>query len=251
MAAIRIIPRLDIKAPNLVKGIRLEGLRKLGSPKDFAKRYFEGGADEILYQDIVASLYERNSLENLVYETVQDVFVPISVGGGLRTTDDIQKLLRSGADKISVNTAATKDPSFIGQAAQVFGSQCITVAVETIRQPNGHWLAFTDNGREHTGRDALDWALQAVEAGAGELLLTSVDKEGTGGGFDCEFIRQVVDGVGVPVIAHGGAGSLDHILEVADCGVDGIAVAQLLHYDKMTIATIKAALLQAGFEVRP
>lgn len=246
----RIIPRLDIKAPNLVKGIRLEGLRIVGNPKDFAKRYFEEGADEIYYQDIVASLYNRNTLDNLVTETAKEVFIPLTVGGGLRTLDDIQKILRSGADKVCLNTAAVKNPQLIAEGAKKFGSQCIIVAIETIRQKNGSWKAFTDNGREHSRWDAYDWVMRAVELGAGEILLTSVDHEGRKQGFDLEFIEKIARQIPVPVVAHGGAGSLQHIIEAAKLGVDGLALAHVLHYKIHTIQEIKTALSNAGFEVR-
>jgi cyclase len=247
---LRIIPRLDIKAPNLVKGIRLEGLRVIGDPAEFAERYFRQGADEIIYQDIVASLYGRSSIVDLVRATAEQIFVPLTVGGGIRSQSDIQQLLRAGADKVCINTAAVQRPEFISEAARSFGSQCITVAVETIRQRDGSWKAFTDNGREHTGLDAYDWAKRAVELGAGELLLTSVDKEGTGKGFDLDFVKRLARSVGVPVVAHGGAGSVDDLQAVADTGVDGIAVASLLHYEKTTVAEMKAGLAASGVAVR-
>lgn len=247
---LRIIPRLDIKAPNLVKGIRLEGLRVLGKPSDFARRYFEQEADELLYQDIVASLYQRNSIEELVSETADQLLIPLTVGGGIRSLKDVQKILRAGADKVCINTQAVARPEFINESARVFGSQCIVVAVETIRQSDGSWKAFTDNGREHANLDAYEWALRAVEEGAGELLLTSVDHEGRFQGFDLEFIARLAKEVPVPVVAHGGAGSLEDILKVAELGVDGIAIAGLLHYKKITIPEIKNYLNNHGIEVR-
>jgi len=246
----RVIPRLDIKAPNLVKGIRLEGLRKLGNPAQFAERYYEEGADELIYQDIVASLYERNGIEGLIRETAERIFIPLTVGGGIRTLDDIQSILRAGADKICINTAALKNPAFITQASERFGRQCIVVAIEAIRQSDGVWKAFSDNGREHTGRDAVEWAMQAVELGAGELLVTSVDREGTGSGFELDLLRRLAMEVPVPVIAHGGAGNVDDIVKVSRLGVDGVAVASLLHYGRSTIAEIKRVLADAGTEVR-
>lgn len=247
---LRLIPRLDIKAPNLVKGIRLEGLRVIGDPAEHAVRYFEQGADELMYQDIVASLYERNSLADLVRKTAERIFIPLTVGGGIRTTADIQNLLRAGADKVCINTAAVKRPAFITEAATTFGSQCVVVAIETIRQNDGHWEAFTDNGREHTGLDAYDWARRAVDLGAGELLLTSVDREGTKKGFDLEFIQRLATSVGVPVIAHGGPGTPAHLVEAAKLGVDGVAVASLLHYKQATVDELKNHLASAGIAVR-
>jgi cyclase len=247
---LRVIPRLDIKAPNLVKGVRLEGLRVMGQPAEFAARYFEQGADELYYQDIVASLYQRNTINELIRATAERVFVPLTVGGGVRSIDDIRALLRSGADKVCINTAAVLRPELIREAARTFGTQCIVVAIETIRQKTGYWEAFTDNGREHTGLDAYDWARRAVDLGAGELLLTSVDHEGTRRGFDLEFIQKLARQVPVPVVAHGGAGCMAHLIEVARLGVDGIAVASLLHYGQHTVAELKQGLSAAGMEVR-
>ena len=248
--ALRIIPRLDIKAPNLVKGIRLEGLRVIGNPAEYAKDYFDGGADEIIYQDIVASLYNRSSIAELVLNTAKEVFVPLTVGGGIRSLADIQLLLRAGADKVCINTAVVGRPEFIEEAGRVFGKQCIAVAVETIRQTDGSWKVFTDNGREHTGLDALEWVGKCVEKGVGELVLTSVDREGRMKGFDIEFISKLARQVPVPVVAHGGAGSLEDILECARLGVDGIALASVLHYKKLTVGDIKHYLLSNGIEVR-
>ncbi|MCS6969622.1 MAG: imidazole glycerol phosphate synthase cyclase subunit [Planctomycetota bacterium] len=247
---LRLIARLDIKAPNLVKGVRLEGLRVIGDPAEHAARYTAEGIDEIHYQDIVASLYQRNSIVDLVRATAERVFVPLTVGGGIRTIEDIRTLLRAGADKVCINTAAVRRPDFIREAATTFGSQCIVVAIEAIRQKSGRWEAFTDNGREHTGLDAYDWARRAVELGAGEILLTSVDREGTARGMDLEFIRSVGQGLPVPVVAHGGVGCPQHAVEAADLGVDGIAVAHVLHYRRHTIAELKAALAAAGHTVR-
>ena len=247
---LRIIPRLDIKAPNLVKGIRLEGLRVIGDPADHAQRYYEQGADELMYQDIVASLYGRNSLIDLVRKTAERIFIPLTVGGGIRSIADIQALLRAGADKVCLNTAAVARPELITEAASTFGSQCVVIAIETIRQPNGTWKAFTDNGREHTGLDAYDWARRAVDLGAGELLLTSVDHEGTKQGFDLDFNKRLATTVGVPVVAHGGAGSAAHVAEVANLGVDGVAIASVLHYHQTTVGELKKSLAGSGVEVR-
>lgn len=233
-----------------MKGIRLEGLRVLGKPAEFAARYFEQGADELYYQDIVASLYNRSSILDLVRSAAEHIFVPLTVGGGMRTKEDIRSALRAGADKVCMNTAAIGNPGLIAEAAQIFGTQCVVVAVEAIRQSDGRWKAFTDNGREHTGLDARDWALRAAELGAGELLLTSVDREGTQKGFDLDFIASIASQVNVPVVAHGGAGSVQDIVEVAKLGVDGVAVASVLHYNKLTIAQIKQGLAAAGIKVR-
>jgi cyclase len=228
---IRLIPRLDIKGPNLVKGIRLEGLRVLGDPDIFAKYYYNQGADELFYMDVVASLYERNSLKDMISRVAGDVFIPITVGGGLRNLNDIKAALDSGADKVSLNTAVIRNPKLITEAAHKFGSSTVVVSIEAIRQQDGKYLCFVDNGREHTGVEAIQWAKQAVEMGAGEIVITSVDREGTGEGFDVELVKSVVDSVNVPVVAHGGAGSVDDIKElIQSTNVNGIAVASIFHY---------------------
>lgn len=247
---LRIIARLDVKGPNLVKGIHLEGLRVIGDPHAHALRYYEQGADELVYVDIVASLYGRNNLVDVVERTARDVFIPITVGGGVRTIEDVQRLLRAGADKVAVNTAAVRNPPFISEAARAFGSQCVVVNIEAIRQPTGAWEAFTDNGRERTGLDAVAWALRATELGAGELLVTSVDREGTRKGFDLELTRRIADAVPIPVIASGGAGSVGDIVDVIRDGrADAVAVASLLHYRVETPDSIKRGLAAMGISV--
>ncbi len=231
MKNIRIIPRLDIKGPNLVKGIHLEGLRVLGRPEDFAKHYYEAGADELIFQDVVASLYERNSLHDIISRTAKDIFIPLTVGGGLRTIDDIKLVLRAGADKVSINTAAVKNPEFIKEASLKFGSSTIVVAIEAIKQANGKYFAFTDNGREYTGLEVVNWAKQVEELGAGEIIITSVDKEGTGEGYDIELIKQVSEAVNIPVIAHGGASDPENFKNAITLGAaDALAIASILHY---------------------
>ncbi len=229
---IRIIPRLDIKGPNLVKGIHLEGLRVLGKPENFACHYYQMGADELIFQDVVASLYNRNSLHEIISRTAQEVFIPLTVGGGLRSLDDIRKVLRSGADKVSLNTAALKNPLLIRQASEKFGSSTIVIAIEAVKQPDGRYLAYTDNGREYTGVEVLPWAKRVEDLGAGEILLTSVNREGTGTGFDVDLIRSVADALSIPVIAHGGAGKKEHIMEVIRDGhVSAVAFSSILHYN--------------------
>lgn len=247
----RIIARLDIKAPNLIKGIRLEGLRKLGDPNEFARRYYEMGVDELLYMDIVASLYERNSLTDVVQYTAQNIFIPFTVGGGLRSIDDIAAVLRAGADKVAINTAATRRPKLITEAARRFGSQCVVLSIEAKRRANGEgWEAYTDNGREHTGRDAVAWAREAVALGAGEILLTSVDREGTRQGMDTQLIEAIGSEVNVPVIASGGVGTPAHIVEAIQQGADAVAVADMLHYDRHNLADIHRTMRDAGISVR-
>lgn len=232
MKNIRIIPRLDIKGPNLVKGIHLEGLRVLGKPEDFARYYYECGADELIYIDVVASLYNRNSLLHIVERTAQEIFIPLAVGGGLRTIDDMRTVLRAGADKVALNTAVIKNPELIKEAATTFGSSTIIVSIEAIKQPNGAYLAYTDNGREYTGIDVFEWAKKAAELGAGEILLTSVDREGTGDGYDINLTKKVSESVSIPVIACGGAGKISDVADVIIEGIaDAVSLASVLHYD--------------------
>ena len=251
MPAARVIARLDVKAPNLVKGIRLEGLRVMGDPRTFARRYYDQGADEILYVDIVASLYGRNSLLDLVRRTAEDVFVPMTVAGGIRSVEDVREALRSGADKVAINTAAVRDPELIRRVAEAFGSQCMVVDIQTKRTGPGQWEAYTDNGRERTGLDALEWAERAVALGAGELLITSVDREGTQRGMELDFLARVTRAVAVPVIACGGVGSPEHVRQAfADAAVDAVAVASILHYGKFSIGEIKAHLAAGEVAVR-
>lgn len=251
MASVRVIPRLDIKGPNLVKGIHLEGLRKLGAPADFAARYYAQGADELIYMDIVASLYGRNSLNEIIERSARQIFVPLTVGGGVRSVEDFKALLRCGADKIAVNTAAVKDPSILTAAARAFGSQCVVLSIEAKKQNDGRWEAYTDNGRERTGLDAVEWAKKGESLGAGEILLTSVDREGTRRGFDLDLLASVSGSVNIPVIASGGAGAPEHFREAVEAGrADAVCAAYVLHYEEMTVGSIKEALKSAGREVR-
>ena len=246
----RVIARLDIKGPNLVKGIHLEGLRVMGDPGEHATRYYEGGADELIYIDIVASLYERNNLTEVVEKTAAHLFVPLTVGGGIRKIDDITQLLRVGADKVAINTAAIRNPDLIREASRTFGSQCIVVSIEAKRRPgNNGWEAYTDNGREKTGLDVIEWSKRAVELGAGELLITSVDKEGTKKGFDLELVEKLA-ALPIPVIACGGAGSIDHVYQAIEKGADAVAVASLLHYKMETVSSLKTRLRNRGIDVR-
>lgn len=228
---IRIIPRLDIKGPNLVKGIHLEGLRVLGKPESFARYYYESGADELVYMDVVASLYNRNSLHEIIERTAREICIPLTVGGGLRTIEDMRAVLRAGADKVSLNTAAVKNPGIIREAARKFGSSTVVISIEAIKQPDGSYMAYTDNGREHTGLEVNAWAKEVGVLGAGEILLTSVDREGTGLGFDTELTEMVSESVSIPVIACGGAGKPEDIKEVIVEGkADAVCVASMLHY---------------------
>ena len=231
MKTIRIIPRLDIKGPNLVKGIHLEGLRVLGNPNNFAKYYYENGADELLYSDVVASLFERNSLSEVISSTAKEIFIPITVAGGIRTLEDIKNILRAGADKVSLNTAVIKNPDLIEKASRMFGSSTIVVTIEAIKESEGRYLAYTDNGRERTGIEVVEWAKKVESLGAGEIIITSVDKEGTGEGFDIDLTRMVSEAVSIPVIAHGGAGTPQDVVDVVKKGkADAVSLASILHY---------------------
>lgn len=251
MSNLRIIPRLDIKGPNLIKGIRLEGLRVMGDPHSFAVRYYEAGADELIYMDVVASLYGRNNLSDIISRAADQVFIPITVGGGIRSVDDARHILRSGADKVAVNTAAIARPELISDIAHRFGSQAMVLSIEAKMITPVSWEVYTDNGRERTGLDVVDWAARAVALGAGEILLTSVDREGTRKGFEIDLIRLVREAVSVPVIASGGMGSLDHFVEAArDGGADAVSMADVLHYDRLSVAEIRAAALNVGLTVR-
>lgn len=234
MSNIRIIPRLDIKGPNLVKGIHLEGLRVLGKPERFARFYYENGADELIYMDVVASLYDRNSLLDIVKKTSREIFIPLTVGGGLRSLDDIRDILRAGADKVSLNTAVTANPELIHKASRKFGSSTIVVSVEAIKKTDGTYEAYTDNGRQPTGLDAIEWALRAAELGAGEIMLTSINREGTGQGFDLNLTKTIAGAVSIPVIACGGAGQISDIADVIETGqADAVSMASILHYNSI------------------
>lgn len=251
MRSVRLIARLDIKGPNLIKGIHLEGLRVLGSPNEYAKRYYEQGADELIYMDIVASLYGRSSLGDIVQQAAQDVFVPMTVGGGIRSVDDATQLLRCGADKVALNTAAVANPALITDIARRFGSQCVVLSIEAKQIGRDKWEAYTDNGREKTGLDVVEWARRGVALGAGELLLTSVDREGTRRGFDVELVRAVTREVAVPVIASGGAGKPEDVTAAAQQGeADAVAMADILHYGRSTIGEIRRVVRAAGIETR-
>lgn len=251
MSRVRLIARLDIKGPNLIKGIHLEGLRVIGDPGAYAKRYYEEGIDELLYMDTVASLYGRNNLTEIVTSAARHIFVPMTVGGGVRTVDDAKTLLRAGADKIAINTAATKQPELIQDLARRFGSQCVVLSIEAKRTQPGRWEVYTDNGREKTGLDAVEWAQRCESLGAGEILLTSVDREGTRQGYDVDLIRAVAPAVDVPVIASGGMGRIEHIEQAVRSGASAVAMADVLHYKRLSVVDIRAHARQQGIDVRP
>jgi len=248
---IRLIARLDIKGPNLIKGIHLEGLRVVGDPQEYARRYYEAGADELVYMDIVASLYGRNNLTEIVKRAAQDIFIPMTVGGGVRSVDDAKQLLRAGADKIAVNTAAIARPELITGISRRFGSQCMVLSIEAKQVGENKWEAYTDNGRERTGVDVVEWAIKGCELGAGEILLTSVDREGARKGFDVALVRAVATAVPIPVIASGGMGTTEHLVEVIKIGeADAVAMADVLHYNRISMSQIREAAIAAHIPVR-
>ncbi|WP_340302379.1 imidazole glycerol phosphate synthase subunit HisF [Roseobacter sp. HKCCD7870] len=247
----RLISRLDIKGDNVIKGIHLEGLRVIGAPREIARRYYQAGIDEIVYMDAVASLYGRNNILSVIEQAARDIFVPLTVGGGIRTVDDIVAALRAGADKVAVNTAAIGRPTFLREAAEMFGSQCIVLSVEAKRRGAKEWEALTDNGRERTGINVLDWVEEAESLGVGEVMVTSVDYEGTRRNFDHDLFRAVRERVSLPVIGCGGAGRVEDLVEaLIDDRIDAVACASLLHYAHASVSEIKAAISNAGIPVR-
>jgi imidazole glycerol-phosphate synthase subunit HisF len=251
MANLRLIARLDIKGPNLIKGVHLEGLRVIGDPQAYARRYYEQGADELIYIDIVASLYGRSKLTEIVRRAAHDVFVPMTVGGGIRDVDDVRDLLRAGADKVAINTAAVRRPELITEVSRRFGSQCMVLSIEAKQQAPGHWEVYTDCGRERSGVDVVQWARRGVALGAGEILVTSIDREGTRKGFDTDLTRAVADAVQVPVIASGGYGETAHLDTVVREGhADAVAFADALHYQRTSLPALRSHALGAGLPVR-
>jgi imidazole glycerol-phosphate synthase subunit HisF len=248
---IRLIARLDIKGANLIKSVQLEGLRVIGSPSEHALRYYNQGIDELIYLDCVASLYGRNHLSDLVKSAAENIFVPITVGGGIRSAEDVSEVLLAGADKVAINTAAVANPSLITDVARRFGSQCMVLSIEAKQVGESRWEVYTDNGRERSGLDVVEWAKQGVDMGAGEILLTSVDREGTRKGFDNSLVRAVNAEVSVPVIASGGMGVAEDIVDVVlQGGADAVAMADILHYKRATIGEIRAVAAAASLGVR-
>lgn len=255
MLAKRIIPCLDVDAGRVVKGVKFVEIRDAGDPVEIARRYDEQGADEITFLDITASSDDRETMVHVVEQVAGEVFIPLTVGGGIRTLPDIRRMLNAGADKVAINTAAVNRPEFVREAAERFGSQCIVVAIDAKRvsadgEP-ARWEIFTHGGRKPTGLDAVEWARRMVEYGAGEILLTSMDRDGTKDGFDLALTRAVSDAVQVPVIASGGVGTLDHLVEgVREGGADAVLAASIFHFGTYTIAEAKAHMAAAGVEVR-
>ena len=256
MLAKRIIPCLDVKDGRVVKGINFVELRDAGDPVEQAKLYDEAGADELVFLDITATHEARSTVMELARAVAEQVFIPFTIGGGIRTVDDARRMLRAGADKVSLNTAAINRPETISDVADEFGSQCAVVAIDARRrQPSDSqsgWGVFTHGGRNPTPLDAIEWAVEAERLGAGEILLTSMDRDGTRDGFDLELTRTVADAVGIPVIASGGVGTLDHLVHgVVEGGADAVLAASIFHFGEHTVAEAKAVMAAAGIAVRP
>lgn len=228
----------------------MEGLRVVGQPAEMAARYYAEGADEILFIDIVASLYNRNNLHDLVSEASANIHLPLAVGGGVRSIDDFQALLRSGADKVSLNTQACATPEIITAAARIFGAQCVIVSIQAKRQPNGGWEAYNQNGRERSHREVIGWAKEVVERGAGEVLLTSIDQDGTRKGLDFDLIEAVLGAVSVPVVVGGGVGSIDDVERAAKMGASGVTIAHMFHFNRLALPELKAELMRREVSVR-
>jgi cyclase len=247
----RVIPCLDVDKGRVVKGIEFVQLRDAGDPVELAARYEQEGADELVFLDITASAEKRETMVQLARRTADEVFIPFTIGGGIRSVEDAQAVLDAGADKVSVNSAAVQRPELVGELAEVFGAQCVVLAIDARRVAGGEYQVFLNGGRTPTERTAVEWAREAVERGAGEILLTSMDRDGTEDGYELELTRRVSDAVDVPVIASGGAGTLDHLVEaIADGGADAVLAASIFHYGTYSIDEAKATLEEAGIPVR-
>lgn len=250
MRKIRIIPRLDIKGSNLIKSVQFEGLRVVGSPNEYAKKYYKEGADELLYLDVVASVFGRNSLNDLISEASKDVFIPITVGGGIRSVENATSIFKSGADKVALNTAAVKNPNLITDLAQRFGSQSIAVSIEAKKIKNGYWEVYTEYGRENSGIDLFKWVNICVEKGAGEIIITSIDKDGTANGFELEILKKLGN-IEIPLIFCGGMGALNDITQVLKFNnVDAIAIGHSLHFNKLTLPEIRKFAISKKLNLR-
>lgn len=251
MLAKRIIPCLDVKDGRVVKGVNFVNLTDVGDPVDTAKAYYEAGCDELVFLDITATHEERDTTVDMVRRVAEQVFIPFTVGGGIRSVEDMNKMLKAGADKVSVNSSAVANPQLIADCAEKFGNQCVVVAIDAKKVEDGSWHVFVAGGRKDTGIDLLDWAKKVVSLGAGEILLTSMDKDGTKSGFDIEMLNAVANVVTVPIIASGGAGNSQHILEVFEqTPATGALAASIFHYGEVSIADTKQAMRQSGIEVR-
>ena len=251
MLAKRIIPCLDVTAGRVVKGINFVELRDAGDPVEIARRYDEQGADELTFLDITASSDQRDIILHIIEQVASQVFIPLTVGGGVRKVEDVRRLLNAGADKISINTSAVQNPQLVAEASGRYGAQCIVVAIDAKQVSPGHWSVFTHGGRNDTGMDAIGWAREVERLGAGEILLTSMDRDGTRNGFDIGLTRAVADAVTIPVIASGGVGNLDHLADgVLQGRADAVLAASIFHYGEYTVGQAKARMAERGIEVR-
>jgi cyclase len=247
----RLIPCLDVDAGRVVKGTKFRDLRDAGDPAELAARYDRGGADELVFLDITATTQGRDAMADVVSRTAEEVFIPLTVGGGVRTEQDVERLLRAGADKVSLNSAALSDPDLLSRCADRFGTQCVVIAIDA-KRTNGNWEAFAAAGSKPTGRDAAEWAAEATrDRGAGEILLTSMDRDGTGEGYDLELLQAVADATNVPLIASGGAGTPQHFADALTEGrADAVLAASRFHFEELSIAAVKAFLAERGIPVR-
>ena len=247
----RIIPCLDVKDGRVVKGVNFVNLTDVGDPGDAARAYYEAGCDELVFLDITATHEERDTTVEMVRHVADQVFIPFTVGGGIRSVEDMNKMLKAGADKVAVNSSAVANPQLIKDCAEKFGSQCVVVAIDGRREADGSWHVYVAGGRKDTGKDLIEWAREAVDLGAGEILLTSMDKDGTKSGFDLDMLNAVASVVDVPIIASGGAGNKEHMVEVfQETPATGALAASIFHFGEVSIAETKQAMQEAGIEVR-
>lgn len=251
MKSLRLIARLDVKGPNVVKGVQTEGLRVVGSPQELALKYYAEGADEILYMDIVASLYERNLDFAQLKAVAEKIFIPLTVGGGIRSLQDINDALRAGADKVAINTFALRQPGFLTASARIFGSQCIVLSIEAKKYGSNKWEAYTEGGREKTGVDAVEWAKRAIDLGVGEIIITSIDQDGTRKGYDIDLIKRIAEFAPIPIVVHGGAGNSGHILEaIKESRIDAASASSIYHYNECLISDVKYKLSLKNIPIR-
>ena len=251
MRPLRLVARLDIKGSNLIKGVNLEGLKIIGEPNEYALKYYESGIDELIFMDVVASLYGRNQLSEIIKKATKNIFVPITVGGGIRNVKDANDVLRFGADKIAINSAAIKNPNLIRDLANKFGSQSVVLSVEAKKIKTNFWEVYSNNGRERSGLNVIEWIKKGVENGAGEILLTSIDQEGTGKGFDIELVSSVMKITHVPIILSGGMGKIEHMIDaVKKAGIEALAIADVFHTNKISVEEVRKAAISYNLNVR-
>jgi len=251
MRPLRLVARLDIKGSNLIKGVNLEGLKIIGEPNKYALKYYENGIDELIFMDVVASLYGRNQLSEIIKKATKNIFVPITVGGGIRSVNDANDVLRFGADKIAINSAAIKNPNLIRNLANKFGSQSVVLSVEAKKIKTDFWEAYSNNGRERSGLNVIEWIKKGVANGAGEILLTSIDQEGTGKGFDINLVNAVMKVTKIPIILSGGMGKVEHMIDaVKKAGIEALAIADVFHTNKISVEEVRKAAISYDLNVR-